>query len=84
MTKIRLNGDLRGTPSVRVIAADGGALGVMTLADALRAAMRAGLDLVEVNPKADPPVCKLLDFSRYQYEAANSERNPEPGEPEDE
>ena len=49
--KIRMNGDLRGIPRVRVIAADGEMLGVMTLADALRAAMGAGLDLVEVNPK---------------------------------
>ena len=63
--KIRKNGELRGTPNVRVIAADGEMLGVMTLAEALRAAMKAGLDLVEVNPKASPPVCKILDLSRY-------------------
>jgi len=41
----------------------------MTLAEALRLAVREGLDLVEFNPKADPPVCKLLDFSKYAYEA---------------
>jgi translation initiation factor IF-3 len=77
MTKIRLNGDLRGTPLVRVIAADGEMLGVMTLADALRAAMEAGLDLVEVNPEADPPVCKVLDFGKYKYEAVKSKRDPD-------
>jgi translation initiation factor IF-3 len=37
-------------------------LGIMTTSDALRRAQEKGLDLVEVNPKADPPVCKILDF----------------------
>jgi len=41
-------------------------LGVMTLAEALRLAMKEGLDLVEVVPNANPPVCKLLDFSKYK------------------
>lgn len=63
--KIRVNGELRGTPEVRVIASDGEMLGVMPLAQALRLAMKEGLDLVEVNPKANPPVCKILDFDRY-------------------
>jgi hypothetical protein len=65
--KIRVNGDLRGTPRVRVISADGKMLGEMPLAAALRAALQAGLDLVEVNPKASPPVCKILDFGKYKY-----------------
>jgi len=65
MAKIRTNGDLRGTPEVRVTAANGEMLGVLSLASALRLAMEAGLDLVEVNPKAEPPVCKILDFSKY-------------------
>jgi translation initiation factor IF-3 len=84
-SKVRLNGDLRGTSHVRVIAADGEMLGVMTFADALRAAMSAGLDLVEVNPKADPPVCKILDFRKYKYEekmrVADAKNSPEPEEP---
>ena len=67
--KIRKNGDLRGTPRVDVVGASDEKLGVMTLAEALRLAVRERLDLVEVNPKADPPVCKLLDFSKYAYEA---------------
>ena len=66
--KIRVNGELRGTPRVRVIAADGAMLGVINLADALRMAIESGLDLVEVNPKADPPVCKILDFGKYKSE----------------
>jgi translation initiation factor IF-3 len=47
-------------------------LGDMTLAEALRLALNEGLDLVEVNPGARPPVCKLLDFSKYTYEAAKN------------
>jgi translation initiation factor IF-3 len=66
--KLRVNGALRGTPHVRVIAADGQMLGVMELSDALRTAMAAGLDLVEVNPVADPPVCRILDLGKYKSE----------------
>lgn len=66
--KIRVNGELRGTPHVRVVGSDGSTLGIMTLAEALRAAMKEGLDLVEVNPFARPPVCKLIDFAKYERE----------------
>jgi translation initiation factor IF-3 len=66
--KIRINGDLRGTPPVRVIASNGEMLGVMPLAEALHLAMKEGRDLVEVNPNADPPVCKILDFREYKYD----------------
>ena len=66
--KIRKNGDLRGTPRVDVIGASGEKLGVMTLAGALRLALKEGLDLVEIHPEATPPVCKLLDISKYTYE----------------
>ena len=40
----------------------------MTISDALKAAFEAGLDLVEIAPNADPPVCKILDFGKYKYE----------------
>jgi len=43
-------------------------LGVLPTHEALRTALEQGLDLVEVNPKADPPVCKILDFGKYKYE----------------
>ncbi len=66
MPTIRLNDDLLDTPEVRVIAADGEILGVMTVAGALAIAKEAGLDLVEVNPIAAPPVCKILDFGKYR------------------
>jgi translation initiation factor IF-3 len=45
-------------------------LGVMTLSEALRLAVKQGLDLVEVNPRSSPPTCKLLDFGKYKYEEA--------------
>ena len=44
-------------------------VGVVSLRDALFAAEEAGLDLVEVSPNADPPVCKILDYGKYKYEA---------------
>src|SRR5262249_27107073 len=78
MPKIRMNGDLRGTPRVRVLAASGEDLGVMPLSEALRLAMKEGLDLVEVNPLAQPLLCKLLDFAKFKYEAAKGAK----GEPE--
>lgn len=52
---------------MRVIDADGEQLGVLTLREALNAARERGLDLVEVAPNADPPVCKILDYGKYQY-----------------
>src|SRR5580698_10587683 len=65
--QIRVNHRIR-VPEVRVIAADGSMLGVLQTHEALRTALEQGLDLVEVNPKADPPVCKILDFGKYKYE----------------
>jgi len=71
--QIRINHRIR-VPEVRVIGADGEMRGVMTTQDALRAAQELGLDLVEVNPKAEPPVCKLLDFGKYKYEEKKKAR----------
>lgn len=53
---------------VRLVGADGEMAGVVAVADALQAAEEAGLDLVEVSPNADPPVCKILDYGKYKYE----------------
>ena len=76
--QIRVNHRIR-VPEVLVIGADGGKLGVLQTHEALRMAQEAGLDLVEINPKADPPVCKILDFGKYKYEekkkAAQARRN---------
>ena len=64
----RANQDIN-VPTVRLIGADGEQIGVVTLQSALRAAEDSGLALVEVSPNADPPVCKLLDYGKYKYEA---------------
>jgi translation initiation factor IF-3 len=55
-------------PQVRVVGADGAMLGVLDTSEALRHAREASLDLVEVNPKAFPPVCKIMDFGKFKYE----------------
>ena len=65
--QIRVNHRIR-VPEVRVVLDDGSMLGVMPTHEALRKAEERGLDLVEVNPKSSPPVCKILDFGRYKYE----------------
>lgn len=53
---------------VRLIGDDGEQLGVIALADALARAEEAGLDLVEVAAKADPPVCRIMDYGKYLYQ----------------
>jgi translation initiation factor IF-3 len=53
---------------VRVIDADGKQLGILTLQEALAAASEQGLDLVEVSPNADPPVCRLMDYGKFKYQ----------------
>ena len=54
--------------SIRLIDADGEMVGVVSLREGLDMAVEVGLDLVEVSPTADPPVCKILDFGKYKYE----------------
>ena len=55
-------------PNVRLVGADGEMIGVVSTREALAAAEDAGLDLVEISPNADPPVCKILDFGKFKYE----------------
>ncbi|WP_425388007.1 translation initiation factor IF-3 [Azospirillum halopraeferens] len=55
--------------SVRLVGADGEMVGVVSLRDALMAAEDANLDLVEVAPQAEPPVCKILDYGKFKFEA---------------
>jgi translation initiation factor IF-3 len=65
------------SPKVRVIDENGENLGVMYTREAIEQAQSAGLDLVEVSPNVDPPVCKFLDIGRYKYESqkkANEQR----------
>ena len=54
---------------VRLVDQDGEMVGVIGLRDAIDRAMDAGLDLVEVSPNANPPVCKVLDYGKYKYDA---------------
>lgn len=53
---------------IRLIDGEGEMLGVLNIFDALQAGWDAGLDVVEVSPNAEPPVCKLLDFGKFKYE----------------
>lgn len=55
-------------PKVRLVDENGEMIGVLSPADALEKAYKAGLDLVEVSPNADPPVCKILDYGKYKFE----------------
>ena len=66
--KPRMNAAIRITP-VRVVAEDGEMLGEMQTEDALRIAGEAGMDLVEVSPDARPPVCRIMDYGKVQYES---------------
>ena len=63
----RVNNRIR-VPEVRLIGFDGALLGVVPTHEALKMAQEAGLVLVEVNAKSDPPVCKILDFGKMKYE----------------
>jgi translation initiation factor IF-3 len=63
----RINDRIRAR-LVRLIGADGSQLGVKPLPEALQIARESGLDLVEVADKADPPVCKIMDYGKYRYE----------------
>ncbi len=63
----RVNEDIR-VPQVRLIDQDGEMLGVMTAREAIQRAYAVGLDLLEISPNAEPPVCKILDFGKFKYE----------------
>ena len=64
----RVNTDILND-EVRCISPEGEQLGVMKTADAIAQADAQGLDLVEVSPNTDPPVCKILDYGKFKYEA---------------
>ena len=65
--QFRSNGDIR-VPNVRLIDDEGNNFGVISTSDALDRAADAGLDLVEVSPNVDPPVCKIMDVGKFKYE----------------
>lgn len=71
--QVRVNDRIRA-PRVRVVTAKGEQLGVMRTDDALAKAKSIGLDLVEVAPNADPPVCRLIDYGKYKYMQAKLQK----------
>lgn len=67
-----MNERIRAT-EIRLIGADGENVGVVTPARAMAMAEEAGLDLVEISPNAEPPVCKIMDFGKFKYEQQKRE-----------
>ena len=65
--KIRINKEIRAA-ELRVIGAQGENLGLLSFADAFKAAQDASLDLIEISPNAVPPVAKIMDYGKFQYE----------------
>ncbi|MBO2520499.1 MAG: translation initiation factor IF-3 [Firmicutes bacterium] len=70
----RVNHEIRAR-RVRVIDPEGNQLGVLTPDEALEAAARFNLDLVEVAPHSDPPVCRIMDYGKFKYEQSKRERD---------
>ncbi len=68
-----INGQIRDK-EVRVIGENGDQLGIMPIKEAMRLAQEAELDLVKIAPKAQPPVCKIIDYGKYRYELARKEK----------
>ena len=73
MDTVRINHQIRAN-EVRVIGKDTENLGVLTLSEALQRAQDAGLDLIEISPNANPPVAKIMDYGKYQYEQQKKKR----------
>ncbi|TDS91457.1 translation initiation factor 3 (bIF-3) [Pelagimonas phthalicica] len=68
----RVNDRIRA-PEIRLIGAEGENVGVVTPARAMDMAEQAGLDLVEISPNANPPVCKIMDYGKFKYEQQKRE-----------
>ena len=69
----QINEEIR-EKEVRLIDSEGQQLGIMPLQKALEAAEEKGLDLVNISPKANPPVCKIMDYGKYRFEQAKREK----------
>lgn len=70
---LRINRQIRA-PKVRVIGPEGDQVGVLLLKDALLKAQEAHLDLVEIAPNAEPPVCKIVDYGKFRYDQTKREK----------
>ena len=71
--RLRINNEIRAL-ELRVIGAQGENLGVLSLDAALTAAKTAGLDLIEISPSAVPPVAKIIDYGKFEYERSKKEK----------
>jgi translation initiation factor IF-3 len=65
--RVNINSEIKAR-DVRLIDAEGNQLGVLPISTALSTAENAGLDLVEISPNANPPVCKIMDYGRFRYQ----------------
>ena len=72
--RINVNGRIRAREVRVIMAATKEQLGIMRTSDALRRANQMGLDLVEIAPTANPPVCQIVDFGKYRYELAKQDK----------
>jgi translation initiation factor IF-3 len=72
-TRTRINHAIKAA-ELRVIGPDGDNLGTLALADALKAAEKYKLDLIEISPNATPPVAKIMDYGKYRYETGRKAR----------
>jgi translation initiation factor IF-3 len=68
-----LNGEIR-CKEVRLVGVDGEPIGVVPIEEALDRALKAGVDLVEISPNAEPPVCRIMDFGKFLYEKSKSQK----------
>jgi len=70
---LRINREIRA-PRVRVLDKEGELLGILPLIEAMSRAEQAGLDLVEIAPNAEPPVCKIIDYGKFRYQLVKKEK----------
>jgi len=71
--RVRMNEGIRA-PEVRVIGPEGENFGVITTREALAKAHELGLDLIEISPNAQPPVCKITDYGKFKYEQKKKDK----------
>jgi translation initiation factor IF-3 len=69
----RLNEEITAV-EVRLVGSEGEALGVVSIEEALNNAQEAGMDLVEISPNAEPPVCKVMDYGKFLYEKSKAQK----------
>ncbi len=73
ISELMINEQIRDK-EVRLVGEDGEQLGIMSAKEAYQKALDADLDLVKIAPKAEPPVCKIVDYGKYKYELARKEK----------